>query len=82
MQDYINLYVSHDRLNNASFRQKLDPIENNIFCRQNHLELVFKDFSIFDAQNPITGSLLRELDFGKKEKSTELKNLRVLWIMR
>ena len=25
MQDDINLYVTHDRLNNASFRQKLDP---------------------------------------------------------
>ena len=31
MQDDINLYVTHDRLNNASFRQKLDPISRNIF---------------------------------------------------
>ena len=82
MQDYINLYVSHDRLNNASFRQKLNPTEKNIFCRQNPLELVFKYISTFDAQNPIVGSLFRELDFGKKEKGTELKNLRVLWMLR
>ena len=33
MQDNINLYVVWDRLNNASFRQKLDPIEKNIFGR-------------------------------------------------
>ena len=37
MQDDINLYVTRNRLNNASFRQKLDPIENNIFRLQNHI---------------------------------------------
>ena len=41
-QDYINLYITRDRLNNASFRQKLDPIAKNIFRRQKSLELVFK----------------------------------------
>ena len=34
-QNNINLYVKWDRLNNASFRQKLDRIEKNIFGRQN-----------------------------------------------
>ena len=67
MQDDINMYVTRDRLNNSSFRQKLDPIAKNIFGRQNPLELVFKDVSTFDAQNPITGSLLREIDVGKKD---------------
>ena len=42
MQDDINLYVIRDRLNNASFRQKLDPIAKNMFPRQNPLELIFK----------------------------------------
>ena len=49
MQDDINLFVTCDRLNNASFRQKLVPIEKNIFRRQNSLELVFKDISTFHA---------------------------------
>ena len=40
MQDNINLYVMRDRLGNASFKQKLDPISKNIFGRQNPLELV------------------------------------------
>ena len=35
MQDDISLYVTRDRLNNASFRQKLDVTENNVFCRKN-----------------------------------------------
>ena len=66
MQDDINLYVTRDRFNNASFRQKLDPISKNIFRRQNPLEVVFQVISTFDAQNSVVGSLLRELDIAKK----------------
>ena len=43
MSDDINLYVMHDKLNNASFRQKLDPIEKNIFQKKNPLELTFQN---------------------------------------
>ena len=72
MQNDINHYVTHERLNNASFRQKLDPISKNIFGRQNPLELVFQDISKFDAQNQIVGSLLKELDVGKKDLPSDL----------
>ena len=67
-----NHYVTRDRINNAGFRQKLDPISNSIIRRQNPLELVFEDISTFDAENPIVGSLLRELDVGQKDVSSEL----------
>ena len=67
MQSNINHYVTKDRINNASFQQKLDRISRNILRRQNPLELVFEDISTFDAENPIVGSLLRELDVGKKK---------------
>ena len=40
-----------DRINNESFRQRLDPISKNILRRQNPLELVFEDISTFDAEN-------------------------------
>ena len=72
MQDDINLYVTRDRLNNASFRQKLDPISKNVFIRQNPLELVFQGISTFDAQNTVVGSLLRELDIAKKDATSNL----------
>ena len=62
MQNDIIHYVTRDRINNANFRQKSDPICKNILRRQNPIELVFKDISTFDAQNPIIRSLLRELD--------------------
>ena len=83
MQDDINMYVTRDRLNNASFRQNLDPISKNIFRRQNLLELVFKDISTLDAQNPIIGSLMKELDVGKKDIATTLiKKHQILWISK
>ena len=31
MQDDINLFITYDRLNNASFMRKLDPISKNVF---------------------------------------------------
>ena len=72
MQNDINHYVTRDRINNASFRQKLDPISKNILRRQNPLELVFEDISTFDAENLIIGSLLRELNVKKKVLASDL----------
>ena len=74
VQKYIlgnsDFYLTRDKISNASFRQRLDPISKNILRRQNPLELIFEDISIFDTENPIDGSLLRELDVGKKDKVT------------
>ena len=53
IQTDINHYVTRDRINDASFRQILDPISKNILRRQNPLELVFKDISTFDAEREI-----------------------------
>ena len=64
--------MARDRINNASLRQKLEPISRNILRQQNPSELVFKDISSFDAENPIVGSLLRELDVGKKVVAGDL----------
>ena len=71
IQTDINHYVTRDRINNASFRQKLDPISKNNLRRQNPLELVFEDISTFDAENPIVGSLLREIDLKKNQSDSD-----------
>ena len=71
MQKDINDYVTKDRINDGSFRQKLDAISKNILRRQNPLELVFEDISTFDAENPIVGSLLREIDIKKKQSDSD-----------
>ena len=67
IQTDVNQYVTRDRINDASFRQRLDPISKNILRRQNPLELVFEGISTFDAENPIVGSLLWEIDLNKKQ---------------
>ena len=72
MQDDINLYVTRDVLSKASFRQKLDPISKNIFRRWNPLELVLKDISTFDAQNPVVESLLRDINVEKNDVASNL----------
>lgn len=71
IQTDINHYLTRDRINDASFRQKLDPISKNILRRQNPLELVFEDVSTFDAENPIVGSLLREIELNKKQTDSD-----------
>ena len=71
IQTDINHYVTRDRTNDESSRQKLDPISKNILRRQNPLELVFEDISTFDAENPIVGSLLREIDTKKKQSDSD-----------
>ena len=83
MQDDTNMYVTQERLNNASFRQKLDPISKDSFRKQNLLELVVKHVSTFDAQNPIIGSLIEELDDEKNNiASTLIKKHQILWILK
>ena len=80
--DFAKGMQTRDALNNVSFRRKLDPIAKNIFCRQNPLELVFKDISTLEAQNPIVGLLLRELDIGNKDvASTLIKKHQILLIL-
>ena len=72
IQTDIEHYVSRDCINNVRFRQKLDLISKNILRRQNPLELVFQDVSTFDAENPIVGSLFRELDLKKRAQTVTL----------
>ena len=72
-REYPDGYKSlrHQRTNDASFRQKLDPISKNISKRQNPLELVFEEISTFYAENPIVGSLLREIDLNEKQTDSD-----------
>ena len=66
IQSDIDPYVTRGKLNKVSFRRKLDPIAKNAVKKENLLELVLKDVFRFNAQNPVIGSLMREIDFGKK----------------
>ena len=67
-----HLYVTRGRHNQASFRRKLDPIEKSVWRTENRLALLFKDVANFDIQNPVIGSLLREIDLGKRSTNSDL----------
>ena len=70
IQSYV--YARKGKLNDASFSQKLDPIMKNVIRNENSLELVSKDVSKFDAQNPVINSLIREIDIRKKDVLSKL----------
>ena len=72
IQSDIDLYVTRGRHNQVSFRRKLDPIEKSVWRTENPLALLFKDVANFDAQNPVIGSLLREIDLGKRRTNNDL----------
>ena len=61
------MYVTNNRLNKVSFRRRLVPISKNSIRNKNPIELLFKDVKLFDAQNPIIGSLIKEVDVSKKK---------------
>ena len=72
IQGEINLYLTNKRLNEASFRRKLDLISKNIIKKQNPIELLFKDVKHFDAQTPVIGSWIQEVDIGRKKDLSKL----------
>ena len=69
--------MTKGRFNEVSIQHKLDPIVKNVTRTENALALLFKDVATFDAQNPITGSLIREIDLAKKGKYSVLINKRL-----
>ena len=72
IQSDIDLYLTRGRHNQASFRRKLDPIKKSVWRTENPLALLFKDVANFDAQNPVIGSFLSEIDLGKRSTNSDL----------
>ena len=46
-QGKLDLYLTNNRLNEASFRRRLDPISKSIITNKNAIELLFKDAKNF-----------------------------------
>ena len=76
IQGELDLYVTSTRLNEASFRRRLDLISKNIIRNKNSIELLLKDVNHFDAQNPVIGCLIKKFDVGKKK---DLSNFLDKW---
>ena len=67
IQGGLDLCVTNNRLNEASFRRRFDKISKNIIRNKNPTELLFKDVKHFDAQNPVIGFLIKEVDISEKK---------------
>ena len=72
IQSDIGLFVTKGRFNEASVTHKHDPIVKGVWRTENRLALHFKDVATFGAQNPIIGSLLKEVDLKKKGRNSDL----------
>ena len=72
IQGELNLYRMDGTLNSAIFRRKLDPISKNVIRNESPIEFLFKNLKHFDAQNPVIGNLIKEIDIGKKKDLSKI----------
>ena len=70
MQDSIqeNLKVTNGSFNDASIGRALDTKYPSVMKKLNPIEVMFKEKSKFDEQNPIVGSLIMQIVDNKKKK--------------
>ena len=69
IQEYLNMIVMDGGFNDASVHRALDTKFPLLLKKPNPIEVMFKDKSKFDVQNPVVGSLITQVvDNKKKEK--------------
>lgn len=67
------MVVTSVRLKDARVRKMLVPVYKSVIRKQNFFENFLKDITKFDAQNPIIGSLLSEIE-SRKLTDESVKN--------
>ena len=69
IEENLDMIVTDGGFNNASTRRALDMKFPSVMKKPNPIEVMFKDKSKFDVQNPVVGSLITlVVDNKKKEK--------------
>ena len=58
IQENLNVIVTDGSFNNASIRRVLDRKFPSVMKKPNLIEVMFKDKSKFNVQNPVAGSLI------------------------
>ena len=59
------MIVTDGKFNNAAVRRALDTKQPLIMKKSNLTDVVFKDKAKFDTQDPILGTLLRQIESQK-----------------
>ena len=56
---------THAKLNDTIIRLALDTTEKHILANPNPIQVTFEDIKKFDAQNPIIGKVLTQIETSK-----------------
>ena len=70
IQENLDMIVADGGFNNASNCRGLDTKFPSVMKKPNLVEVMFKDKSKFDVQNPAVGSLITQAVDNKKKKKT------------
>ena len=66
IQDSLNVIISSDgKVSDEAVTRQLDSKFPSVMKKPNPINVAFKDKAKFDAQNPITGMLLTQIEAGK-----------------
>ena len=68
IQENLDLIVTDGGFNKASICRALDTKFPSVMKKPNPIEVMFKNKSKFDVQNPVAGSLITQVADKKKEK--------------
>ena len=76
IQGNLKLAVTDGKLNNAIIRHAVDTKDKHILANPNPLQVTFKDIKIFDAQNPIIGKVLTQIEISKLSDKKNQRTIR------
>ena len=73
IQDSFNMIVTAGKFNNASVRRVLDTKYLSVMKKSNPIDVVLKDKTKFDTQNPIIGTLLTQIESENQKMKKQLR---------
>ena len=74
IQEKLDMIVMDGSFNNASIRRALDRKFPSVMKKPNLIEVMFKDKSKFDVQNPVVGSLIMQVVDNKKKRKRDFES--------
>ena len=75
IQQSLDMIITDGGFNDVSVRRVLDAKYPSIMKKPNPIDLVFKDKVKFDAQNPVTGSVVAQVQENKKNEKAILNQM-------
>ena len=76
IQDSLDMVVTDEKFDYISVRRAFDTKYPSVMKKSNLMIVVFKDKAKFDTENPIIGTLLKQIQSGKTNEKAIEKQLR------